>query len=347
MANVDTFEVRPGLSISRILKGGWHLAGGHGAIDPDQAVKDMAVFVEAGITTLDFADIYTGVEDMVGAFRKAYPSLAKEINVNSKFVPDYDIMAEVDHAYVENTIHGSLKRLGLERLDMVQYCWWDTSVPGYLDVAASLVRLQEEGLIGHLGITNYSTAILRELVDAGYPLTSNQLQYSLIDNRAEKATIDFCREHDVYLYCYGALAGGFLSDEWLGKPEPEGPFNNRSLTKYKLIIEDFGGWELFQELLRVLDTVADRHGATIGQISVAWTLTRPQVAGAVIGATSTRHLEENVNIFGIELSERDLSDIQEVIDRRQGPEGDVYDLERDKSGRHGSIMKYNLNDGRD
>ncbi len=346
MSKVESFEVRPGLSISRLLKGGWHLAGGHGEIDRGQAIKDMAAFVEAGITTFDFADIYTGVEDMVGEFRRTYPSLAKDINVNSKFVPDYDIMDTVDHAYVEGTIHRSLKRLGMERLDMVQYCWWDTSVPGYLDVATSLVKLQEEGLIGHLGITNYNTAVLQELVDAGFPLTSNQLQYSLIDNRPEKSTVDFCREHDVYLYCYGALAGGFLSDEWLGKPEPEGPFSNRSLTKYKLIIEDFGGWALFQELLQVLARVGERHGATIGQIAVAWTLSRPQVACAVIGATSTRHLEENLKIFDIELDDRDFSEIEAVISRREGPEGDVYDLERVKTGRHGRIMHYNLNDGR-
>ena len=68
-SRVERIELAPGYSISRIIKGGWHLAGGHGIIDPDQAVRDMAGFVEAGITTFDCADIYTGVEELIGRFR--------------------------------------------------------------------------------------------------------------------------------------------------------------------------------------------------------------------------------------------------------------------------------------
>jgi aryl-alcohol dehydrogenase-like predicted oxidoreductase len=70
-----------GYSISRIIKGGWHLAGDHGPVDPAGACKDMASFVEAGITTFDCADIYTGVEALIGEFRQAYPSLAERVQV--------------------------------------------------------------------------------------------------------------------------------------------------------------------------------------------------------------------------------------------------------------------------
>ena len=77
-----------GFEISRIIKGGWHLAGGHGAIDPAAALQDMAAFVEAGITTFDCANIYTGVEQLIGDFRRLYPELAKRLQVFTKFVPD-------------------------------------------------------------------------------------------------------------------------------------------------------------------------------------------------------------------------------------------------------------------
>jgi aryl-alcohol dehydrogenase-like predicted oxidoreductase len=339
-------ELRSGVSISRIVKGGWHLAGGHGDIDRDQAVRDMATFVEAGITTFDVADIYTGVEDLIGDFRKRYPSLAETININSKFVPDFDSIADVDEAYVEAMIHKSLKRLGKEQLDMAQFHWWDTAVPGYVDFALNLKKMQDKGMIGLLGVTNFNTAALQELVDAGYPLATNHIQYSVLDRRPEQQMTDFCRKQDAQLFCYGSLAGGFLSADWLGKPEPTGVFENRSLTKYKLIIDDFGGWDLFQEMLKALSVIAGRHNSSIGQVAVAWTLSRPQVGCAVVGATSTRHLGENIRITDIKLTDQDFADIDSVTNRSTGPGGDVYDLERDKDGRHGSIMHYNLNDGR-
>jgi aryl-alcohol dehydrogenase-like predicted oxidoreductase len=343
---IERCNLQSDVSISRIVKGGWHLAGGHGDIDHDQAVRDMATFVEAGITTFDVADIYTGVEDLIGDFRKKYPTLADSININSKFVPDFDSISDVDEAYVETMIHKSLKRLGKEQLDMAQFHWWDTTVPGYVEFAMALKKMQDKGMIGLLGVTNFNTDALRELVQAGYPLATNHVQYSVLDRRPEQHMTGFCQAQDTQYFCYGALAGGFLSADWLGKPEPTDAFSNRSLTKYKLIIDDFGGWNLFQQLLQALSAIAGRHKATIGQVVVAWTLSRPQVGCAVVGATSTRHLDENTRIFDLKLTDQDFADIDAVTAKATGPAGDVYDLERDKDGRHGRIMHYNLNDGR-
>ena len=344
MAPVEQIELKDGYSISRVIKGGWHLAGGHGDIDRSQAVKDMASFVEAGIVTFDCADIYTGVEELIGDFRRAYPSLAKDIRIHTKHVPDYAIMASVDAAYTEGIIDRSLQRLGMECLDMVQFCWWDTNVPGYVESAQVLRDLQQKGKIAELSVTNYNADVLAELKEAGIPMLTNQVQYSVLDNRAETKTIDFCRDNNMMLLCYGSLAGGFLTDNWLGKPEPTQAFSNRSLTKYKLIIEDFGGWDLFQELLQVLKNVGGRHGANIAQVAVRWVLDRPVVGAAIVGATSTRHLDQNMKVFDFKLTAEDFAEIARITDRRSGPVGDCFDLERDKTGRHGRIMKYNLND---
>src|ERR1700676_4120879 len=88
LAMIPRCTLSDGYSISRIVKGGWHLAGHHGPVDPAGACKDMASFVEAGITTFDCADIYTGVEALIGDFRRAYPGLARLVQVHTKFVPD-------------------------------------------------------------------------------------------------------------------------------------------------------------------------------------------------------------------------------------------------------------------
>jgi aryl-alcohol dehydrogenase-like predicted oxidoreductase len=145
------------------------------------------------------------------------------------------------------------------------------------------------------------------------------------------------------LLCYGTVAGGFLSGRWLGAPEPQEPFANRSLVKYKRIIDDFGGWPLYQDLLRTLQAVGRKHGVGITAVATRWVLDRPGVAGAIVGARYAEHLADNLAVFRFSLDEEDRAAIDAVLARREGPEGDTYTLERDREGRHGRIMHYNLN----
>jgi aryl-alcohol dehydrogenase-like predicted oxidoreductase len=341
--SVERTLLAPGYSISRLLKGGWHLAGGHGAVDPAQAIKDMAAFVEAGITSFDCADHYVGVEQLIGDFRRAYPSLASRLQVHTKIVPDLGDLPTVDRAYVTRIIDRSLQRLGVERLDLVQFFWWDWSIKGAVEAALVLADLMRQGKIAHLGVTNFNTDQFARLIDAGVPFVAHQLQYSLVDRRPDWKMSRYCQERGIKLLTYGHLLGGFFSEAWLGKTEPIGPFENRSLTKYKLIIEEFGGWALFQDLLAALKRVGDRHGVGIGEVAVRWTLDRPGVAGCIVGATSTRHLARNLRIFEFALTGEDRAELALVTDERRGPPGDCYQLENDRDGPHGRIMRYNQN----
>jgi aryl-alcohol dehydrogenase-like predicted oxidoreductase len=340
---VERFDFAPGYTISRLLKGGWHLAGGHGAIDRDQAIRDMAEFVDAGITTFDCADHYTGVEQLIGEFRRSHPALARRLQVHTKYVPDLDLLPRITRADTVRIIDRSLQRLGVERLDLVQYYWWDLRVPGGVETALVLRDLMQAGKIARLGVSNFNTQYLRALLDAGVPIVANQIQYSLVDRRGEVEQIAFCRERGIHILTYGHLLGGFISEEWLDKPEPSGPFSNRSLTKYKLIIDDFGGWPLFQQLLSSLERIGRRLGVGPGEVAVRWTLDRPGVAGVIVGATSTRHLARNLRVFSIALDEADRAQLDAICARRSGPAGDVYELESDRQGRHGRIMRYNQN----
>ena len=339
---IPRIALADGYSLSRIIKGGWHLAGGHGDIDRNAARDDMARFVEAGITTFDCADIYTGVEELIGAFRRAFPSLARSVQVHTKFVPDLPDLATVDGRYVERIIDRSLQRLGMERLDLVQFHWWDFAVPRYVETALELERLRRAGKIARIGLTNFDTPHLLEVLAAGVPVAAHQIQYSLVDDRPARAMVGCCREHDIALLCYGTVSGGFLSERWLGVAEPTGPLANRSLVKYQLIIEDFGGWALFQELLRVLARIGARHGTDVATVATRAILDRPGVAAAIVGATSTAHLAAHAAVGSLALDAEDRAAIAAVTARRQGPAGDVYELERDRTGRHGQIMKYAL-----
>ncbi len=344
--SVARIELRPGYGISRVIRGGWQLAGGHGAVDGPAAVEDMIAFAEAGITTFDCADIYTGVEDLIGAFRTTYANrcgaeAAARVRVHTKLVPDLSRLATVDRAYVRGIVETSLKRLRMERLDLVQFHWWDYDVPRYLDAVGWLNEMLLEGRVSQVGGTNFDTARTLEIIKAGVPLLSMQVQYSLLDVRPERLLAKAAQDHGMWIFCYGTVAGGFLGDRWLGKVEPLHPLENRSLTKYKLIIDDFGGWDMFQALLQALRKIADRHDTDIATVASAAMLSRPSVAAVIIGARNRSHLPRNVAISNLALTERDLTEIAAV--KGQTPEGDTYSLERDRSGRHGSIIKYNLN----
>jgi aryl-alcohol dehydrogenase-like predicted oxidoreductase len=332
----------PGYDISQVIKGGWHLAGGHGPVDPRAAVDDMAAFVEAGITTFDCADIYTGVEELIGRFRTRYAALAGRIQVHTKFVPDLALLGQVDAAFVERSIDRSLRRLGLERLDLVQFHWWDYAVPGYVEAAVALQRLQRAGKIAHIGVTNFDVPRLGEILAAGVPVVTLQAQYSLLDERPAHGMIDLCRRHHIALLAYGTVAGGLLSERWLGAAEPRGPLDNRSLVKYRLIIEDFGGWELFQELLAALRVIAVTHGCEIASVAARAVLDREQVAAVIIGAVNAAHLAEHRRIGSLRLDPREHAALSAITRRRGGPSGDVYTHERDRTGRHGRIMYYDL-----
>jgi aryl-alcohol dehydrogenase-like predicted oxidoreductase len=343
---IERYELAPGYTMSRLLKGGWHLAGGHGNVDRRQAIDDMAAFVEAGITSFDCADHYTGVEELIGDFRAAYPELGRRIEIHTKFVPDYDRLTSCDRAYVESIIDRSLTRLRTDCLDLVQFHWWNYAVPGYVEAMGVLDDLRQAGKIRLLGLTNFNSTTTREIVEAGVPVAATQVQYSVLDSRPERGLVELCRKYRIGLLCYGSLAGGFLSEAWLGQPEPQEPLANRSLTKYKLIIEDFGGWDLFQTLLATLQRIGRGHGVGIGQVATRHVLDRPMVAGAIVGATSTKHLAANLRVNDLRLTVADTAALDAVLSRRNGPPGDCYDIERDKTGRHGRIMRYNLNDGR-
>jgi len=349
LMKVEKIEIAPGFRISRIIKGGWQLSQGHGSLQGGTPIEDMFAFAEAGITTFDCADIYTGVEELIGEFlklRKKRMGNADDIKVLTKYVPDYDELPEINKASVERIIDRSLTRLGLERLDMVQFSWWSYEIPGWVETAGWLQELQRAGKINLLSATNFNTTHSSEILDAGVKLSTMQVQYSLLDRRPATSLAQLCKSAQVHMLCYGTLAGGFLSEKWLGQSESKPPYENRSLTKYKLIIDEFGQWELFQTLLKTLKSIAEKHGVSIANVATRYILDKDMVGGVILGARSATHLQAALNTFGFTLDHDDTNKINSVLEQGKGPSGDVFDIERIKDGPHGLIMKYGLNRGK-
>lgn len=346
--SIERIELQPGYSISKIIKGGWHLAGGHGAIDESTALDDMLAFVKSGITTFDCADIYTGVETLIGKFRKkqkeAFTSGAlPPIQIHTKYVPDYDALATLNKYDIEKTIDRSLLRLGVERLDLVQFAWWDYSFPRYLDTALHLKELQTKGKIRFIGITNFDAAHASEILEAGVNVVSNQVQYSVLDQRVESDYADLKADNIIPYLCYGVIAGGFLSNRYLNVNEPKAPLENRSLTKYRLIIEEFGSYESFKNLLKTLEFIGQKYEQGVAEVAAKYVLQKDHVAAIIVGARNAKHIDSLSRLSNFNLAEDDLLRIEDHISKANGPRGPFYALERNKTGKHGSIMKYNLN----
>lgn len=345
---VETTALAPDYEISRVIKGGWQLAGDHGAVDRAAAVADMAAFLDAGVTTFDCADIYVGVEEMIGAFiadlrAQRGAAAADRVRVHTKLVPDLSLLETISGAEIEAIVDRSLRRLQVERLDLLQFYWWDLALGAPTRALDALKRCQEAGKIAHLGVTNWDVAETAPFLDAGFDLVSTQVQYSLLDRRPAAGLAPWCAERGLGLLCYGTLAGGFLTEHWLGRADPGFAFENRSLVKYRLIIDEFGPWERFQALLARLKAIADRHGVSLSAVATRWVLDQPQVAAAIVGARYARHLPKTLEVFECALSAEDREAIDTLLADAPGVQGPVFGVERDRAGRHGQIMKYNLN----
>jgi aryl-alcohol dehydrogenase-like predicted oxidoreductase len=129
----------------------------------------------------------------------------------------------------------------------------------------------------------------------------------------------------------------------LGCADPIPPLENRSLVKYRLIIDEFGGWDRFQNLLAGLNALAVRHGVGIGAVAIRWVLDQAGVSGVIVGARHARHLDHAVQAATLRLDETDHDEIRRLQAESSGPAGDVYELERVKDGPHAAVMRYSLN----
>src|SRR5947208_8814778 len=305
------FRFAADLEIRRVLNGMWQVSGAHGRIDPERAIDGMFRYHDAGFTSWDLADHYGPAEDLIGHFRERFAAQRGseklgEMQAFTKWVPPPGPMTR---RIVEDAVTVSLRRMQVGSLDLLQFHWWDYGDRRYLDALKHLADLRDEGKIRHLALTNFDTEHLGIIVDAGIKIVSNQVQYSLVDRRPDTKMAAFCQQHGITLLTYGTVLGGLLSEKYLGRAEPgRGELNTASLQKYKHMIDAWGGWALFQDLLAALKPIADEHGASIANIGTRYILDRPAVAGTIGGARLglAEHIADNVRTFELALDADDL-----------------------------------------
>lgn len=312
-----TYKLAPDLEICKILNGMWQVAGVHGKIDTESAISDMMSYHDSGFTTWDMADIYGPAEKFIGEFRRRLEKKRgkdelDKIQALTKFVPNPGSMTR---EIVEYHINKSISNMNVKEIDLVQFHWWDYSDTSYLDALYHLFKLQDEKKIKHVGLTNFDTETIEIMVENGFKLLSNQVQYSIIDQRPEIKMVPFCQKHDIKILSYGTLLGGFLSENYRKKPEPtRSQLDTASLQKYKNMIDAWGGWALFQELLAVLYDIAIKHDSSIANVAAKFILDKPCVAGVIIGTRLgiAEHRKDNAKVFSLNLDKEDKENIKSV-----------------------------------
>lgn len=210
---------------------------------------------------------------------------------------------------------------------------WDYSNNSYIHNFEHLATLQERGKIKHLGLTNTDVAHLEVLIDSGFKIATNQVSCSVIDRRLVSGRLaSVCIKHNVGILAYGTLLGGYLSEKWLGKPEPQNlELLNWSLRKYLRFIQAAGGWSAYQVVLLALDMVAKGHKVSIPAVATRFVLDQPAVAAVIVGSRlseeSDKYTASNLSAFSFTLTKDDhdlIAKAQEGLFHIPGDCGDEY-----------------------
>ncbi len=320
----DRLRLSPRIEISRALTGLWQVADiekDGATIDPDTGAGWLADYVAAGFDTFDMADHYGSAEIIAG--RLLSRGLSPRPTVFTKWCPPPGPMTP---DIVRAGVTERLDRLGVKRVDLLQFHWWSFEHPAWLDALHELARLREEGLIAELGVTNFDAAHFDLALSDGVPLLTNQVSFSLMDRRAAGDLAEVCERHGAWILGYGTLNGGFLSDRWLGRPEPE-EIGDWSKMKYRRFIEAAGGWDAFQTVLEAAARVARRHGVSVSNVATRWVLEQRRVAGVIIGARlgETIHAADNLRLFSFALDDEDRATLAAAFAATTAIPGDCGD----------------------
>lgn len=320
----DRLRLSDRLHISRAVTGLWQVADieKDGAIiDPETGADWLSAYADAGFDTFDMADHY-GTSELITGRLLARGDTPRPVAFTKWCPPPGPMTADVVRAGVQDR----LDRLGVDRVDLLQFHWWTFEHPQWLDALHHLKDLRDDGLIGELGVTNFDAAHLNLALADGVPILTNQVSFSLMDRRGAGALAEVCERHGTWLLGYGTLNGGFLSDKWLGQPEPD-RIGDWSKMKYHRFLQAAGGWEAFQTVLQAAAQVARKHGVSISNVATRWVLEQRRVAGVIIGARlgENFHAGDNLNLFRFALDAEDHALLDAAFARTTPIPGDCGD----------------------
>jgi hypothetical protein len=291
---------RTDLEISRIAFGTWELGGEWGTVGADAAIDAIRRAWELGINVFDTAQGYGfGASErlLATALREPLDHVRSEVVVATKGglrqTPD-GLVRDSSPLWLRLGVEQSLVAMGIDHIDLYQVHWPDPRVP-LADTAGALSDLVDEGLIRHVGLSNFDVEQIAEFARSG-AVETLQPPYHLFRQDAAKVLLPFCRQHDIGVLVYGALAHGLLSGA-LSETTMFAPDDWRRSNAM------FQGEQFATNLavVRELQTIAADLAISVSQLAVAWVLGNPAVDAAILGTRNARHITEIVAAAGVML----------------------------------------------
>jgi aryl-alcohol dehydrogenase-like predicted oxidoreductase len=299
-------DIKPAKRISRIGLGTWQFGSREWGYGEPYAERESRAIVrralELGVTLFDTAEIY-GFGRSERILGRALGKDAESAFIATKIFPILPVAPVVEQRAV-----ASAHRLGIARLDLYQV---HQSNPFIRDgtIMRGMRALQRVGVVGEVGVSNYSLQRWRAAEDAlGSRVLSNQVRYSLIARSPERDLLPFAQTHDRVVIAYSPLAQGLLSGRYHRASRPV----NRVRAASPLFLPD--NLERAGDLIAALREVADAHSATPAQIALAWVIHQSAVV-AIPGASSVQQLESNVAAAEIDLAEDEYQSLRAASDR--------------------------------
>ncbi|GHV91389.1 oxidoreductase [Spirochaetia bacterium] len=287
--------------ISRISFGCWEMGGTQWEHTSDE-INTQAIYraLDKGINSFDTAEGYGDghSEEVLG---KALQGKRNEVFVATKVAPK-----NLRAPDVRSSITNSLKRLRMDYVDLYYIHWPNKDIP-LEETMGELLKVQKEGLIRHIGVSNFSLSQIKDALSFGR-IEAIQNEYSLLQRDIEAEILPFCKNESISVLSYSSIAKGILTGifHFGGTKIKESDF--RALRR--LFLPDH--LEKEKELLDAMKEIADRSNIPLSQLAIAWLFSKPGLSSALVGTQSEKHLMENINAVGLSLSPQDTATLDKV-----------------------------------
>lgn len=331
MALTKRFLGSSGLEITTVGFGSWAIGGGGwaygwGPQDDDESIATMRHAIDLGVNWIDTAAIY-GLghsEEVVGRLLRDIPQSQRPfVFTKCGMAFGEDRMAEPQRTLKPDSIRreceASLRRLGVERIDLYQFHWPDETGTPIEDSWATMMQLIEEGKVRAGGVSNFDVNLLERCEKIRH-VDSLQPPFSLINRTVAASEIAWCASHHTGVICYSPMQSGLLTDS----------FSRERITN--LAQDDWRRRSpYFQEpnlsrnlaLRDSLQPIAQRHNTSVSSVAIAWTLAWPGVTGAIVGARTPKQVDGWIGAASLELTEQDLTEIAAAIERTGAGTGPI------------------------
>jgi aryl-alcohol dehydrogenase-like predicted oxidoreductase len=309
------------VKVSAITFGAWAIGGFMwGGADEEAAIAAIKASLDAGINTIDTAPVY-GLgrsEELVAA---AIKGRRDKVVLLTKFGLRWDEPTGTFHFEMPDTkgrpirvykhaaagqviaeCEASLRRLGTDYIDLFQQHWPDEATP-VEETMRAVERLLKDGKIRAAGVSNYSVEQM-ERARQVVPLASDQPPFSMVNRGIERELVPYCRQHNIGLIVYSPLQRGLLT----GKMRPDQKFAPGDHRAQNAFFKP----EMIQRVNALLESIryiADGHRATLAQVAIAWTIARPGITAALVGARDARQAAENARAADIRLTADEMATI--------------------------------------